>query len=366
MKAGGAKRSYSLQAVRALAALCIFLSHCQFPNIVTWAVTVFFVLSGFVMSRAALRREDSGAVSVRAAFSYAAGKLRVLYGLHLLTILPFLATELISLRHWFSVGAALDLLGRLAADVLLVQSWIPAQRYYNAFNGVAWYLSTMGFIYFIFPFLLKGLRRVRERRTLFAALGLVLAAQFAAALAQDGAGALLAALPGFPEAGECIAWFYYIFPPFRALDFIAGCLLGALFAGAEPDLSRGRLWTRDLLCLGFFALGVLVYRGELPLLSVTAFRKGVIFVPFALMFVLSFAHERGAAARLFTNRVSVFLGDISAPFFLIHQCFIHIFYLLPPFQALGFVPRLFAVSALSLVCSVISAWLWTRRGARAK
>lgn len=353
------RNNIGLQAVRALAMLCIFLSHCQFPNIVTWAVTVFFVISGFVLTRSALSTPEDTAPTARNALSFAAKKLGSLYLLHIITMLPFLLTELIELRRYFSFAYAADILGKLSASLLLIQSWIPAQRYYNAFNGVAWYLSSMGFIYFIFPFVLRRLRGMSSKKAGLS-IGLIIGLQFVLAFMHEPVGRFLAALPGFPEVSRSIAWFYYIFPPLRALDFIQGCLLALLFTGCSREMGRAKLWAMDLLCLLFFALGVYVYRADVPLLSVASFKNGIIFVPFALLFVLSFAFERSAAAKLFTNRATVFFGDISAAFFLIHQCFIHLCQFIPPIKALSFERELAVTAFISFVLSIICSWLWVR------
>ena len=49
-------------------------------------------------------------------------------------------------------------------NILLIQSWIPFSDVNTSLNGVTWFLSTMSFLYFIFPFIKKA---IEKKKTVF-------------------------------------------------------------------------------------------------------------------------------------------------------------------------------------------------------
>ena len=76
------KKSDSLQALRAVACLTVFLNHCYIGNIVEWGVSVFFVMSGFLLTAGRLAK---GRVALSLypleCLRFAWGKVRKLYPL---------------------------------------------------------------------------------------------------------------------------------------------------------------------------------------------------------------------------------------------------------------------------------------------
>ena len=87
------KRMDSMQALRFLACLCIFAHHCYITEVVYWGVSVFFVMSGFLMCCGYYDRYSASldpAVSLR----FSLKKLWKLYPLHVLTMLPILALDI--------------------------------------------------------------------------------------------------------------------------------------------------------------------------------------------------------------------------------------------------------------------------------
>ena len=116
--------------------------------------------------------------------------------------------------------------GPLAASLLLVQSWVPRARYYFGVNGVAWSLSCEVFFYALSPWLLPALGRLQRRSRRYLLAALVAAAFVPPAL--------------FPhhdvEFANTHAWFTYIFPVTRLLEFCAGALV------AHEMLDGGWRW----------------------------------------------------------------------------------------------------------------------------
>lgn len=87
------KRMDTLQALRFLACLCIFAHHCYIIEYVYWGVSVFFVLSGFLMAYNYYGR-PALSLSPLASLRFSIGKVGKLYPLHVLALLPVLALNI--------------------------------------------------------------------------------------------------------------------------------------------------------------------------------------------------------------------------------------------------------------------------------
>lgn len=312
------KRMDSLQALRFLACLCIFSHHCYITSNVFWGVEIFFVLSGFLMVYSYYPRP---ALSRAPLFSlrFAAKKVGKLYPLHILTMLPILA-----LAIYAREDAAYILTG-LLENILLIQAWSPV--YAISLNGVAWYLSVCAFLYFMFPCILACIRAYRSRRTAFVACGVLFALEFIAAAIALPLGRLIYGADG--DMTKYIEWYGYISPLFRLIDFAVGCNIGYLFLTRHNnELADKRILAgAEILCAALFVGAVLISRSE-SFLARDEFARGFLYLPFASAIVYIFADGKGAVARLLTKRVTVYLGNISACFFLIHQDVIRITYML--------------------------------------
>lgn len=355
------KRMDSMQALRFLACLCIFAHHCYITEVVYWGVSVFFVMSGFLMCCGYYDRY-SASLSPAVSLRFSLKKLWKLYPLHVLTMLPILALD-IYMRP--STGMTNGfIIAETAANLLLVQAWLP--EYAFSLNGVAWYLSVSVLLYFLFPYILACIRTYRSRRMAFAACAVLFAVQI-------GLCALAAPL-GRALYGEDYSsfafWFGYIFPPVRAVDFAVGCNLGYIFITRRPGAceSRRASVALELACAVLLALAVWIFKSGHSFLALREFRSAVLFLPFAAAAVYLFAVGKGLIPRLLTNRVTVFLGDMSAWFYLIHQDVVRPGYMLLDRMGLTLSqckPILFFVcGALALAASAL--WARIDAGARKK
>jgi peptidoglycan/LPS O-acetylase OafA/YrhL len=164
-------------------------------------VSFFFALSGFVLTWS-LRPADTKRAFYRRRFA------RV-YPLHLVTLL-------LAVPFFLFVGKGFDP-GQLVSAGGLLQAWIPDSNVYFGMNAPSWSLSCEALFYAVFPFLaarLVGLGRPGLWKSLAVVLSLSLVI----------AGTVTMAL----TPGDDARFWLYIFPPFRILEFIAGCLLALL------------------------------------------------------------------------------------------------------------------------------------------
>lgn len=249
-----------------------------------WGVDVFFVLSGFVMMHVYESR-FAGGVRLREAARFLGLRLGRIYPLHV-AVLALMAVGYASGRlpwdrHPFEVGA-------LVANLLLVHCW--GFQDVLVWNRPSWSISAEWFAYLLFPLMARSVQALR------------------------GPGATLLALAG--------AYVLYDVARYQVGGFTRGnlgpgSLLRVAFGfGAGVLLYRLSRWPRldrvpwDAVCLAAVAgvaLSMINLRGYDVLLH----------LPIVLL-VFCVARSRGVAARLFDNRVSVYLGEISYSIYMVH------------------------------------------------
>ena len=354
------KRLDSIQALRGLACLVVFIYHSGIECIATSAVCVFFIISGFTLSYSSCDKAAVCAPGITGSFRFAVKRVRKLYPLYILCMLPIAALDLWALRAASSTVAVTFFIKKLIASLLLVQSWVPNSSIALAFNGVAWFLSTTLFIYFCFPFVLRGLKKIKSRSGLILMMAALAIIQFMLGFAAEPLENILLARGLIPGDGKFAYWFTYIFPVFRLFDFSIGCILGLLFIRRNEHGGRAKAQGFELLSLLLLAVIHYIYYGSDSFLTGEAFRYTQIFVPLSGALVYSFALGEGLLARLFTNRFTLFLGDISSDFFLLHQNIIRLSIMALSTLAVPFSAIKIIIPPSCFVITIIACLMWKK------
>ena len=345
----------SLDAVRAIACLFVVSFHAYLTLFGYSGLSMFFVLSGFLSAYNYADRDSVKCMGAKESAVFSIKKIAKLYPLHIAMLLIPLAGQIYGLVN--GLVAPAQLFEKLAANALLVHAWIPLNDFYFSFNVPSWYLSVGLFLYFMLPVVLRAMDRYASPRAAYAAIGLIFLAQ---AVAADIASGLYARLyaPGMETAEAFDQWFTQVLPAYRLGDFAIGCNLGYLFiTRGEKPVSRGQAAALEGACMLLFAGAWLIFRRISGTPAAAAFGNTQLCVLPAAALVYLFALDPGVLTRLLTNRATIFLGGISASFFLIHQDVIRITYML--LDRLGLTleqskPILFfACGAASVALSVI-------------
>lgn len=195
----------SLNSLRFILILMIMTSHStlQMPYglndyLGEFPVTIFFVISGFVLSLSYGERLRDGEVgNIR----FFVSRVSKLYPLHLIILAILVAMEQLLGRQtsW----------GCVATHAMLLQCWVPARDFVGALNTPTWFMSDIIFFYLTFKHLYGWLTSRPLRRVLPVA-GTYMAATVALSLTADGD----------------YSWGYvYYFSLFRLTDFGLGILL---------------------------------------------------------------------------------------------------------------------------------------------
>jgi peptidoglycan/LPS O-acetylase OafA/YrhL len=311
----------ALTALRFFAALAVFILHARLlysaphwapmkPGMLHLAVGVsfFFVLSGFILTYNYL--DELRRPTARGTWNFYVARWARIYPIHVLGCLALLPATYAKL----SAAAPNLRFDVLTGHGFLWHAFYPGlSEKGNALNPPSWSLSAEWYFYLVLPLLIPALTTgSRLRRA--AMLGLALSPWLFALAAT-------AKLFAVPE------WFTpYRYPPVRAVDFVAGVLLGIYWNRRSTGVtvainppSTARATAAELGTLAFCALCVwaCVRVTSTPMGAITAAWVGVYIPPFLLL-VWVFARGGGLVSKVLAARPLVYLGEISYAFYMLH------------------------------------------------
>ncbi|WKX70377.1 acyltransferase [Streptomyces sp. XD-27] len=337
------ERMPSLTGLRFVAAFGVFVCHAAFlsPRMQgrSWtptellgpvAVSLFFILSGFVLTR--FRRPGDTA--------------RAFWRRRVVKIYPnHLTAWALFMIYFLSIGVAVRQSGSVLAlvpGVLLVHTWLPKYNLIGSGNIVAWSLACEVFFYLLFPLLLALVRRIPPRRLAAAAVCMAAAVWTVPVVSYALGGALL---PGFPwPVPRNQLWFAYFLPLCRLPEFVLGIIL-AIGMRSDDRKRRIGVGASAALLLASLALGA-------TLLPPVFLFAAVGVVPLTLLIRATAALDlRGARSPLRTP-VMVFLGEISYAFYLVHALALLVVY-----EITGDAWAGLATGVLGLPVALLMAWL---------
>ena len=279
----------SLASLRFVFAFLVFLHHIK---ILEDAIghAFFYALSGFILSYVYAERISTNKISLGQFLKLRLSRLYPLYFLTLLVAIP-LTLEVFAkntTEWWTSFSAA----------VLMLQSFIPDTSYYFSLNSVAWSISDLFFFYLLFPFLLRYALKLSKRYLFlfFSVSGLVILA-------------LMVVIPEYLQH-----WFFYINPFLRIFDFGLGILLYKLLRKDSFQVYKSVFTYYE-----FATIALLIFFYSAAEFFPKVVRYSVYYWLPMTLFIGVFAQQKGAISRLLSNRVALFLGELSFGFYLWHQ-----------------------------------------------
>lgn len=297
----------SIQALRAIAFLAIVTYHCGITPGGPWGVSVFLVISGFCLVYGYSKRAFP--VSVKHNFVFVVRRTQKLYPLHIILMIFVILRECIE-KNEITVS-----LMRVFADSFLLTSWIPSNLGIVPYNGVAWYLSTIVFCYFLFGYTFLFVSQICKKKQAILGIACVYLIQIIVLIS-------LIKLIGIND--EMAMWFTYECPIYRFGDFLIGCFLGKFYLMDKNDVVDNKKYS--IMEIGIFficIISLIIYGLKRGVLGSESVRYSLLFTPSSIMLVYVFAHRRGIFTRILTNRITVSLASISAAGFLIHQVVIY-------------------------------------------
>jgi peptidoglycan/LPS O-acetylase OafA/YrhL len=301
----------SLDGLRALAVLIVVVSHSGYGETIPGGlgVTVFFFLSGYLITTLILDEQDSTS-SVNIKHFYLRRAFRLLP--------PLVITLLVA----YSLVAAGLLDGGISVQGVMSQLFYFA-NYFTIFfadessqpagTGILWSLAVEEHFYILFPLLIYVAFRFRNARQLLIRLFIVLCV---AALAWR---LWVISRPGFEE----IRTYYATDTRFDSILF--GCLL-ALWrnpARTPVDPRRSVMRGGDLLLCGMavaLLLSTIVYRNPDFRESLRYSLQGLALMP---IFYYAVRYPTTGPFRLLNTRLLARIGVLSYGIYLIHDVVLH-------------------------------------------
>lgn len=292
-------------------------------------VTVFFVLSGFIL--AYQHPERSTWTSARRFWQ---ARLARIYPSHLVTLLA----------AWAVYGMTTPL-QIVATNLLLLQSWVPNGAYYFGLNNVSWSISTEAAFYAAFP----AIMLLRGKAIWVAVVG----------SAVVGAGMVYVAfkldLPGYSPSNTQPDYLGVVMsnPVARCFEFILGVAAARLSGAAVAARRLGLLIATVIeaaavvLMIWNVTIASRLLHGWLPNWGAAGgfwiWNSLIPAFPAALVIIV-LARGEGAISALLSQRSVQYLGRISFALYLVHQI---VFYIVEQ-RSVG-LNGLFAALALSLL-----------------
>ena len=306
------KKINSLQALRTIAFLGVFLTHCEItPNLGGWGVSVFFVLSGFLMSYGYIDKIDEMDVSLRGNASFAINKMKKLYPLHIIMMIAALLITIAQMYMGIEEISILQLFIQVFLQTTLLQTLVPISgKYFWPLNGLSWYLSVTMILYFFFPWILRKIKKYSKKRLLILSATLYLVIFIIVAIDEKV----------FSSNQEVMTYFNYVCPFLRLCDFTIGSCFGLLFIRKKNKIPEK---TANILELIFVILAILSIRfhniGHATFIGNVIHHSTFLYVPTSVGLVYLFAENKGFITKLLTKRLFIYIGNISPYAYLIHQ-----------------------------------------------
>lgn len=268
-------------------------------------VSLFFVLSGFVLTYTYHDSLRDGTATRRAFVAARVARIYPVYLLSLLIALPPLFWLVASKGSRMDGGWLAGMMGMYAG---LVQAWDPRRA--CVMNCPAWSLSAEAFFYLAFLLILPVVARWDVRRLLLAAVGVyalsLLAPVLYMVLRPDGA---VAADP--QSLGRWLAVVKYN-PLIRLPEFVLGVVAGRLFLLEGEAPLRRSMWMEAGAVAALLAVLV-----ASPLIPYPLLHNGLLAPVFAVL-VYALARGAGPVSRVLSTRVLERLGAASFALYILH------------------------------------------------
>lgn len=280
---GKVEKLPALQGLRVLATAGIFLFHSGFLLQGTFPVTLFFMLSGFMMYYTK-RDTITPLTGIK--------KIKKMYPLHLITIIIaiFVGNTVKNYSLSFAIKSGL-------LHVLLLQAWFP--KYTLTYNGLSWYLSVTFFLYMIsYPFV-KIIKKMTKPKL---ALAFVLALTI-----------VLNCIDFY--IGEAVL---YMNPLYRTADFLTGMLIAKIFMEQENSISISSNFTEIVLVVWF------VVQYGISLIIKGTVEPGYFSILFTVA-IYVFAIGKGIISKILSKPIFDKIAAYTFDFYMIHELALIIF-----------------------------------------
>lgn len=210
---------YTLQGLRALATIGIFLFHSG----LLLNGTFFFILSGFVLYYSKYEIIDN--MDFKKSIRRVLAKMKPFYIVHVITLL----ISIIIRWEWVSNMETSILLKKIIIDLLLIQSFFKEDAF--IFNNLAWFLSVIFILYLVSIPIIKLIKKIKLNK-LIMFICLILITQY------------ILNLINIMNMGDL---YLYSNPLYRLLDFCLGMIVAKLFIKNKFEIKNYNRWEIEIV-----------------------------------------------------------------------------------------------------------------------
>ena len=298
------KKLDSIQALRALAFAGVFIGHffiCGWSHI---AVSTFFVLSGFLLT--IKTPNDYETCSFATSFKKAVKRISKLYPVHIVTMLMMLPC-MIWQDKVLQTFDPVKYIKQVVLNIFVVSSLYPSADIASSLNRVAWFLSSLFVLYIIFPYLYRLLNRIKGVHSHVLIILISIAVQTM----------IVYLIFGGIYDENLLVYLTHISPFYRIFDMVCGISLGLIIRRIPGEKELGKVTAAVIEIAVFLFFLFQVYLTDSGATSIYLYRAP--FCPaMGVIFTLLFYRKKGPVTKLLTNRLTVFVGNMSGYAYLIH------------------------------------------------
>ncbi|MBP9997308.1 MAG: acyltransferase [Lachnospiraceae bacterium] len=313
------ERFNAVQALRFICFFFVFGLHAGIPYVGTsvWTLSVFFMLSGFMMVYSYADRDLK--CTFKDNFKFMTKRVGKLYPLHIAMAIVMVG-ELLLFQN--AADYALYFLVVIPVNLLLLQAWVPwVNGFVFSLNGPSWYLSASMFSFFIFPWELKIIKKLGSIKKLLIVSGVLMVLGYAVTYVAG---------VNMNFEGDVFIWLTQHFPIMRAVEVFIGAVAGYIYVensdkikAAASKLSCG-VWTVIeilVIVLVVFSDIYAIWANNYTWGKALVFCRTVVPVITSLIVIYVFVLNRGMVTKLLDNKVLRYLGDISMYLYMFHYIF---------------------------------------------
>ena len=367
-------KNESLQVLRCFAFLGIFICHTGlngFQSLGGWGVSVFIVLSGFLMTYNYWGKDRIKKISLIENIKFATKKISKLYLLHILMMLAMLVFSFLGER----TESISKIILKIVLNVFLVQEWFPLAD--REINGMSWFLCIMLFLYFVFPWINKLMERNYCRKKAYIMMSfsfviVVVIGVFANIIGLSWWNYLESSV----MVDDITRWIIYYFPVSRFWEFFIGCNLGYIFLNKEIQWDEKKCSLFEILAIVLVVISNVMYM-QYATPNVMNAGTGVertekwwmfvlVFVVSTAILVYSFAIGKGVISKVLNCRIVLLIAKLSPFAFLIHTVVFRylsiIYYHIPNIDGEWFYYTYgrWINLTLGFVITIVVSWVWSK------
>lgn len=348
----GKDKILQLQGLRGLAILGIFVFHTKtfisedsgvtnnflIMQLGTIGVIIFFMLSGFLLI---YKMKTIPRLTWKERINASWAKFHKLYLLYILTLIfAFFGKTIFpkNMADWFFTLISLPF------NLTYTQDLIPLVRINISFNGPAWYISAMFIIWIIvycFPTKINQIKNSNIKTCSICILAII-GIQIIYKIIEYSFPTNLIPIN---HSDIYMSWISYYSPFYNFGFFIMGCFIGRL-AILNRGFSINWIYITFIIILILFSTYIFFHNNYFK------FAKSILFEILISILLLRIMSSKSLLGRLFSIKPLVWLGNISASFFLIHGV---VNYNLRYIEGSIDKPQLFIVSlCVTIILSILS------------